>query len=60
MKIMVSAPTGVITFSRNYIAPSLAPRWFASERTLSRLFVSAEGNIEDDGYGLYQMDFADK
>lgn len=55
-------PTGVVTFTRRSIPHSNFPDWAECTETLDTtlIHVSDEGNIEDDGEGLLQVDFANK
>ncbi|KAF3842050.1 hypothetical protein F7725_024001 [Dissostichus mawsoni] len=36
------------------------PNWETSQTQLKRLHITCEGTIEDDGYGMLQVDFANK
>ncbi|MED6286580.1 hypothetical protein CHARACLAT_007458, partial [Characodon lateralis] len=51
-------PTGLVTFSRQRL--DKPPNWKSSQTLLTRLHVTCEGTIEDDGYGMLQVDFANK
>lgn len=53
-------PDGVVTFSRNYILPNHLPQWGKETARLPRFHVSSSGTIEDEGHGMFQMDFANK
>ena len=57
---MTTPRTGVITFSRLSLTPSLLPSWHSSDQTLSCLHISTEGKIETDGAGFLQADFANE
>lgn len=50
---VLSVPTGIVTFTRQ--TKDKFPEWYNIETTLSRLHISAEGTIEDDGLGLLQV-----
>lgn len=58
--VMKSVPTGVVTYSRQLVPSNLYPNWSKSNKMLPHLYVSSEGTIEDDGFGLFQVDFANK
>lgn len=51
-------PTGLVTFSRQILDKH--PNWKSSQTLLTRLHITSEGTIEDDGYGMLQVDFANK
>ncbi|KAM4715523.1 poly(ADP-ribose) glycohydrolase [Anableps anableps] len=51
-------PTGLVTFSRQRL--DNPPNWKSSPTLLTRLHITCEGTIEDDGYGMLQVDFANK
>ncbi|XP_027885816.1 poly(ADP-ribose) glycohydrolase isoform X2 [Xiphophorus couchianus] len=51
-------PTGLVTFSRQRL--DKPPNWKSSPTLLTRLHITCEGTIEDDGYGMLQVDFANK
>uniref|UniRef100_A0A3P9MWB8 poly(ADP-ribose) glycohydrolase n=1 Tax=Poecilia reticulata TaxID=8081 RepID=A0A3P9MWB8_POERE len=51
-------PTGLVTFSRQRL--DKPPNWKSSPTLLTRLHITSEGTIEDDGYGMLQVDFANK
>ncbi|KAM4526723.1 poly(ADP-ribose) glycohydrolase [Fundulus diaphanus] len=51
-------PTGLVTFSRQTL--DKPPDWKCSQTLLTRLHITCEGTIEDDGYGMLQVDFANK
>ncbi|TNN83752.1 Poly(ADP-ribose) glycohydrolase [Liparis tanakae] len=50
-------PTGLVTFTRK---GSDGPNWRSSQTQLTKLHITCEGTIEDDGYGMLQVDFANK
>uniref|UniRef100_A0A1A7XBI0 poly(ADP-ribose) glycohydrolase n=2 Tax=Iconisemion striatum TaxID=60296 RepID=A0A1A7XBI0_9TELE len=51
-------PTGLVTFSRRKLEKP--PNWKSSKTLLTKLHITCEGTIEDDGYGMLQVDFANK
>ncbi|CAL8305837.1 unnamed protein product [Boreogadus saida] len=51
-------PTGLVTFTRKLL--DSPPDWNSSESPLTRLHVTCEGTIEEDGYGMLQVDFANR
>ncbi|XP_017288696.1 poly(ADP-ribose) glycohydrolase isoform X2 [Kryptolebias marmoratus] len=51
-------PTGLVTFSRRRL--DKPPNWKSSKTLLTKLHITCEGTIEDDGYGMLQVDFANK
>ncbi|EDO41019.1 predicted protein, partial [Nematostella vectensis] len=53
-------PTGTLTFHRQALQSEDLPKWERSSENFSRLHVSTKGNIEDDGTGFLQVDFANK
>ncbi|KAJ8317850.1 hypothetical protein KUTeg_002941 [Tegillarca granosa] len=55
---LFDVPTGIVTFTRQ--SKDKFPEWYNIETPLSRLHISAEGTIEDDGIGLLQVDFANR
>jgi len=59
-QVVTTPRTGVITFSRLSLTPSLLPSWHSSDQTLSCLHISTEGKIETDGAGFLQADFANE
>ncbi|MEQ2308996.1 hypothetical protein AMECASPLE_034066, partial [Ameca splendens] len=46
-------PTGLVTFSRQRL--DKPPNWKSSQTLLTRLHITCEGTIEDDGYGMLQV-----
>ncbi|MEQ2276761.1 hypothetical protein XENORESO_008321, partial [Xenotaenia resolanae] len=56
--VMEQKPTGLVTFSRQRL--DKPPNWKSSQTLLTRLHITCEGTIEDDGYGMLQVDFANK
>ncbi|KAL3051614.1 hypothetical protein OYC64_001786 [Pagothenia borchgrevinki] len=51
-------PTGLVTFTRKSLDRPL--NWKSSEAPLTNLHITCEGTIEDDGYGMLQVDFANQ
>lgn len=56
-RITRSTPTGTVTFTRQVL--SSPPDWGSMSR-FTKLHVTADGTIEDCGYGMLQVDFANK
>ncbi|GFR93048.1 poly(ADP-ribose) glycohydrolase [Elysia marginata] len=59
-RIRNKMPTGILTFTRHVLDEGAAPIWHRCNLNLADLHVSSEGNIEDDGVGMLQADFANK
>lgn len=61
-KVLSKEPVGVVTFERKCISRMQMPRWDKIENNLAKtkLCVTADGTIEDNGNGLLQVDFANK
>uniref|UniRef100_A0A3Q0QTR6 poly(ADP-ribose) glycohydrolase n=1 Tax=Amphilophus citrinellus TaxID=61819 RepID=A0A3Q0QTR6_AMPCI len=51
-------PTGLVTFTRKRL--DKPPNWKSSQTPLTKLHITCEGTIEDDGYGMLQVDFANR
>ncbi|KAM8889483.1 poly(ADP-ribose) glycohydrolase isoform 2-T4 [Synchiropus picturatus] len=51
-------PTGLLTFTRKCLDEPVD--WKSSETLLTRLHITCEGTIEDDGHGMLQVDFANQ
>ncbi|XP_061611839.1 poly(ADP-ribose) glycohydrolase isoform X1 [Phyllopteryx taeniolatus] len=51
-------PNGLVTFTRKSLDD--LPDWESSETLLTKLYIASEGTIEDDGYGMLQVDFANQ
>jgi hypothetical protein len=47
-----------VTYARQYISQSNLPQWERSRKLLTKLHITSQGTIEDDGEGLLQVDFA--
>ncbi|XP_058652424.1 poly(ADP-ribose) glycohydrolase [Onychostoma macrolepis] len=57
-RVTESMPTGLITFTRQSL--SGFPKWESSKKQLTRLHITCKGTIEDEGYGMLQVDFANR
>ncbi|XP_062286812.1 poly(ADP-ribose) glycohydrolase isoform X2 [Scomber scombrus] len=57
-KITQTRPKGLVTFARQVL--NNPPNWESSQTQLTRLHITCEGTIEDDGYGMLQVDFANR
>ncbi|XP_051946654.1 poly(ADP-ribose) glycohydrolase-like [Xyrauchen texanus] len=57
-RVTESMPTGLVTFTRQSL--SSFPKWESSNTQLTRLHITCEGTIEDQGHGMLQVDFANK
>nr|XP_046257073.1 poly(ADP-ribose) glycohydrolase [Scatophagus argus]XP_046257074.1 poly(ADP-ribose) glycohydrolase [Scatophagus argus]XP_046257075.1 poly(ADP-ribose) glycohydrolase [Scatophagus argus]XP_046257076.1 poly(ADP-ribose) glycohydrolase [Scatophagus argus] len=57
-RVTQSKPKGLVTFTRQMLNNS--PNWESSQTLLTRLHITCEGTIEDDGYGMLQVDFANR
>ncbi|XP_060883922.1 poly(ADP-ribose) glycohydrolase-like [Labrus mixtus] len=51
-------PPGLVTFTRKSLDKPV--NWKSSQTLLTKLHITCEGTIEDDGYGMLQVDFANK
>ncbi|XP_068161884.1 poly(ADP-ribose) glycohydrolase-like [Antennarius striatus] len=51
-------PTGLITFTRKVLDEPV--NWKSSQTRLTKLHITCEGTIEDGGYGMLQVDFANR
>ncbi|XP_050542073.1 poly(ADP-ribose) glycohydrolase [Daktulosphaira vitifoliae] len=51
---------GVITYSRCYLTENELPTWLKSTNLLTNLHIASDGTIEEDGDGMFQVDFANK
>ncbi|XP_074520033.1 poly(ADP-ribose) glycohydrolase [Halichoeres trimaculatus] len=51
-------PTGLVTFTRKSLDKPL--NWKSSQTLLTKLHITCEGTIEDDGSGMLQVDFANR
>ncbi|XP_023719599.1 poly(ADP-ribose) glycohydrolase isoform X2 [Cryptotermes secundus] len=59
-RVCSRAPDGVVTYARRYVNHSDLPQWDKSQKLLTKLHITSQGTIEDDGEGLLQVDFANK
>ncbi|CAL8256165.1 unnamed protein product [Lota lota] len=57
-RVTQTRPKGLVTFTRQCL--SNPPNWESSKTQLTRLHITCEGKIEDDGYGMLQVDFANR
>uniref|UniRef100_UPI00398F0B3B poly(ADP-ribose) glycohydrolase isoform X2 n=1 Tax=Pristiophorus japonicus TaxID=55135 RepID=UPI00398F0B3B len=57
-KVTEKKPTGLVTFQRQSLQKF--PEWERSTKKLTRLHITCEGTIEDNGHGMLQVDFANK
>ncbi|KAL0964811.1 hypothetical protein UPYG_G00329300 [Umbra pygmaea] len=51
-------PMGLVTFTRKCLEHP--PNWKCSQTALTKLHVTCEGTIEDNGHGMLQVDFANR
>ncbi|KAG7262738.1 hypothetical protein CRUP_038257 [Coryphaenoides rupestris] len=52
-RVTQTRPKGLVTFTRQCL--SSPPNWESSQTHLTRLHITCEGTIEDDGYGMLQV-----
>ncbi|KAJ8360269.1 hypothetical protein SKAU_G00167940 [Synaphobranchus kaupii] len=57
-RVTEERPTGLVTFTRQGL--NSFPKWESSQTLLTRLHITCEGTIEDQGYGMLQVDFANR
>ncbi|XP_050391960.1 poly(ADP-ribose) glycohydrolase isoform X1 [Patella vulgata] len=58
-RVTSKMPRGIVTFTRQFIQNT--PNWEnCHEKLPEQIHVSSSGTIEDDGFGLLQVDFANK
>uniref|UniRef100_A0A9J8AGD1 poly(ADP-ribose) glycohydrolase n=1 Tax=Cyprinus carpio carpio TaxID=630221 RepID=A0A9J8AGD1_CYPCA len=57
-RVTESMPTGLVTFTRQSL--SVFPKWESSKKQLTSLHITCKGTIEDEGYGMLQVDFANR
>ncbi|XP_020486540.2 poly(ADP-ribose) glycohydrolase [Labrus bergylta] len=57
-RVRDTKPKGLVTFTRQ--ALHSFPNWERSQTQLTRLHITCKGTIEDDGYGMLQVDFANR
>ncbi|KAJ0067124.1 hypothetical protein NL108_012829, partial [Boleophthalmus pectinirostris] len=57
-RVTQNRPKGLVTFTRQTVTSS--PDWESSQSQLTRLHITCKGTIEEDGYGMLQVDFANR
>ncbi|CAF98668.1 unnamed protein product, partial [Tetraodon nigroviridis] len=57
-RVTQNRPKGLVTFTRQTL--NEPPKWESSQKQLTRLHITCQGTIEDDGYGMLQVDFANR
>ena len=57
-RVTATAPTGSITFTRQVCTNP--PQWDRCTARLTKLHITSEGTIEDNGHGMLQVDFANR
>ncbi|KAM4729657.1 poly(ADP-ribose) glycohydrolase isoform 1-T2 [Anableps anableps] len=57
-RVTQTRPKGLVTFTRQILTSP--PDWESSQTQLKRLHITCKGTIEDDGYGMLQVDFANR
>ncbi|XP_018616737.2 poly(ADP-ribose) glycohydrolase isoform X2 [Scleropages formosus] len=57
-RVTEKQPTGLVTFTRQSL--TRFPEWESSAKQLTKLHITCEGTIEDQGYGMLQVDFANR
>ncbi|KAM4600011.1 poly(ADP-ribose) glycohydrolase [Fundulus diaphanus] len=57
-RVTQAKPKGLVTFTRQTLTSP--PDWESSQTQLTRLHITCKGKIEDDGYGMLQVDFANR
>lgn len=57
-RVTQTRPKGLVTFTRQIL--NNPPNWESSQTQLKRLHITCEGTIEDEGYGMLQVDFANR
>nr|XP_008112663.1 PREDICTED: poly(ADP-ribose) glycohydrolase isoform X1 [Anolis carolinensis] len=57
-KVTEKRPTGLVTFTRQCLQEF--PEWERSQKKMSKLHVTYEGTIENNGHGMLQVDFANR
>jgi len=55
--LILTVPTGVISFQRSVLSDEQKPNWFESKSKLCEVHIDSKGIIEDM-CGLLQADFA--
>ncbi|XP_008284662.1 poly(ADP-ribose) glycohydrolase [Stegastes partitus] len=57
-KVTHTRPKGLVTFTRQTL--NNPPNWESSQTQLTRLHITCDGTIEANGYGMLQVDFANR
>uniref|UniRef100_A0A8C6NPR5 poly(ADP-ribose) glycohydrolase n=1 Tax=Nothobranchius furzeri TaxID=105023 RepID=A0A8C6NPR5_NOTFU len=57
-RVTQTKPEGLVTFTRQTL--NQPPNWESSQIQLTRLHITCEGTIESEGYGMLQVDFANR
>lgn len=57
-RVTQKRPSGLITYTRQRL--QRLPSWSSSEKPFGKLHISCEGSIEEQGYGMLQVDFANR
>ncbi|KAM9809269.1 poly(ADP-ribose) glycohydrolase [Syngnathus typhle] len=57
-RVSQTRPKGLVTFTRQTV--NTLPNWENCQTQLTRLHITCEGTIEADGYGMLQVDFANR
>uniref|UniRef100_A0A8D3DU76 poly(ADP-ribose) glycohydrolase n=1 Tax=Scophthalmus maximus TaxID=52904 RepID=A0A8D3DU76_SCOMX len=57
-RVTQTRPKGLVTFTRKTL--NNPPNWASCPTRLTRLHITCKGTIEDDGYGMLQVDFANR
>ncbi|KAJ8365692.1 hypothetical protein SKAU_G00145230 [Synaphobranchus kaupii] len=57
-RVTEKSPSGLVTFTRQSLTSF--PKWESSTTPLTKLHITCEGTIEDQGTGMLQVDFANR
>ncbi|KAG5855466.1 hypothetical protein ANANG_G00049340 [Anguilla anguilla] len=57
-RVTEKRPTGLVTFTRQSLTSF--PKWESTKTQFTKLHITCEGNIEDQGVGMLQVDFANR
>ncbi|KAM9804159.1 poly(ADP-ribose) glycohydrolase [Neosynchiropus ocellatus] len=57
-RVTTTKPKGLVTFTRQSLLHF--PDWMNSQVTFTKLHITCDGTIEDNGYGMLQVDFANR
>ncbi|XP_043087054.1 poly(ADP-ribose) glycohydrolase isoform X2 [Puntigrus tetrazona] len=57
-RVTQQRPGGLVTYTRQCL--QRLPSWSSSENQFCKIHISCEGSIEDQGYGMLQVDFANR